>query len=72
MRSGASICAATAWEQLASLLRDALEDARLAGGGGGEERARRMDSALAAAGIGPGHPSLFPGGARGGDGERSG
>lgn len=56
--------AATGWEQLASLLRDALEDARLAaaGGGGGEERALRMDNALAAAGIGPGHPSLYPGG----------
>ena len=62
--------AATGWEQLASLLRDALEDARLAGGGG-EERARRMDSALAGAGIGPGHPSLYPAGAPGDDRERS-
>ena len=56
--------AATGWEQLASLLRDALEDARLAARGraAGEERALRMDHALAAAGIGPGHPSLYPGG----------
>jgi hypothetical protein len=56
---------ATQWPQLASLLRDAREDVRLgppAAGGpnGGEERAARMDAALEAAGIGPGHPSLYP------------
>ncbi len=28
--------------------------------GGGIERERRADEELAAAGIGPGHPSLFP------------
>jgi hypothetical protein len=41
---------ATTWSALASLLGDAIEDER-----GLEER-------LAAAGIGPEHPSLFPGG----------
>jgi len=62
--------AATGWDQLASLLRDALEDARLAAsGGGGDERAARMDRALTAAGIGPGHPSLYPGGRPPGAGE---
>jgi hypothetical protein len=54
--------AAGAWEQLASLMRDAVEDTRLAATGGGEERTARMDRTLAAAGIGPGHPSLYPGG----------
>src|SRR5256885_834330 len=65
--------AATGWDQLASLLRDALDDARLAqqrpdaepgpdpGGAvaaaGGQERALRADRALQSAGIGPGHPS---------------
>jgi hypothetical protein len=57
--------AAATWPQVASLLRDAIDDA--AGPGltvsraGGSERARRVDRELAAAGIGPGHPSLFPG-----------
>jgi hypothetical protein len=50
---------ATGWEQLGSLLRDALEDERAAGSAG-PERARRADDALAAAGIAPGHPSLYP------------
>ena len=63
---------ATQWPQLASLLRDAREDVRVDGpavgrSGGGEERAARMDAALEAAGIGPGHPSLYP--ASGGPGE---
>jgi hypothetical protein len=43
---------ATTWTALASLLRDAIEDER----GLGER--------LAAAGIGPDHPSLYPGGRR--------
>ena len=52
---------ATQWPQLASLLRDAREDVRLERrGGGGEDRAAGMDAALEAAGIGPGHPSLYP------------
>jgi len=58
--------AATGWEQVASLLRDALDDVAVAGGGSarsGPERAGRIDSDLEAAGIGPGHPSLYPSGA---------
>ena len=56
---------ASQWPQLASLLRDAVADARLADatearGGSGEHRAARADAALEAAGIGPGHPSLYP------------
>jgi hypothetical protein len=71
--------AATGWDQLASLLRDALDDARLAqqreaaepspvvhvdGGSraSGQERAVRADRALQSAGIGRGHPSLYPAG----------
>jgi hypothetical protein len=59
--------AATGWAQVESLLRDAIEDVAQAGGvrvrrAGGAERARRVDDALAAAGINPGHPSLYPGG----------
>jgi len=41
---------ATTWNALASLLGDAVEDQR------------GLDERLAAAGIGPEHPSLFPGG----------
>ena len=49
---------ATAWPALASLVRDAIDDARE--GGGGAARARGVDEALAAAGIHPGDPSLYP------------
>jgi hypothetical protein len=57
--------AATAWPQVASLLRDAIGDAEEAARltvsrAGGSARARRVDEELAAAGIGPGHPSLYP------------
>jgi hypothetical protein len=41
---------ATTWSALASLLGDAIEDQR------------GLDERLAAAGVGPEHPSLFPGG----------
>lgn len=51
---------AAGWAQLASLLRDALLDEELAGRSG-PDRARRADAVLAAAGIAPGHPSLYPG-----------
>ncbi len=52
---------ATSWHALASLVGDALEDRREAvGRDGGEQRAARIDDTLAAAGIGPGHPSLYP------------
>jgi hypothetical protein len=56
---------ASTWQQIASLLRDAIEDH--AGASGGERRTVDVDRALSAAGIGPGHPSLYPGG--GADGE---
>jgi hypothetical protein len=67
---------ATQWPQLASLVRDAREDVRLAAAGAvtpgasaGEQRAGHMDAALAAAGIGAGHPSLYPSGTDALDGE---
>lgn len=50
---------ATTWHALASLLGDALEEERAAGG---DADGRGIDERLAAAGIGPGHPSLYPGG----------
>src|SRR5207244_86036 len=55
------------WAQVASLLTDALDDARAAlrRGGTGRlrpaERLARADAELASAGIGPGHPSLYGG-----------
>jgi len=57
--------AASSWTQVASLLRDAIGDAEeaarlMVSRAGGSERARRVDDELAAAGIGPGHPSLYP------------
>jgi hypothetical protein len=57
--------AAVSWPQVASLWRDAIGDAEAASPrtmsrAGGSERARRVDQELAAAGIGPGHPSLHP------------
>jgi hypothetical protein len=44
---------------LASLVRDALDDAAIATA---PLRARQVDEALAAAGLRPGDPSLYPGG----------
>ncbi len=59
--------AATSWEALASLVTDAIEDQResaalnQAGAADTEPpRARRVDERLAAAGISPDHPSLYP------------
>jgi hypothetical protein len=59
---------AGAWPQVESLLTDALADAELARGEGPTARREgtaarlaRMDDALSAAGIGPGHPSLYAG-----------
>jgi hypothetical protein len=51
---------ANGWRQISSLVRDSIEDRAFAGGG--EARTRDVDGVLAAAGIGPGHPSLYPGG----------
>ncbi len=56
---------ATSWAALASLVSDAIEDQEAAGTPEpvrpGERRARDIDATLAAAGIGPGHESLYPG-----------
>jgi hypothetical protein len=62
---------ATTWSALASLVADAIEDAGgldpagfaggHGGGRGGSRRARAVDATLAAAGIEPGDPSLYPG-----------
>ncbi len=54
------------FDQVLSLLADATDD--LAGGEGSAERALRVERELAAAGIGPEHPSLRPASARQGDG----
>jgi hypothetical protein len=56
---------AAAWQQIGSLLRDAMHDVQFRSGrasGSGEERTDRIDQVLQAAGIGPDHPSLYPGG----------
>lgn len=59
---------ATTWQALASLVEDALEEERAyAGQSAGTRRGLRVDSTLAAGGIGPGHPSLYPRRANGGD-----
>ena len=50
--------AAATWSALSSLVGDAIEDARETGG---TARAHRVDRTLEAAGIGPDHPSLYPG-----------
>ena len=63
--------AASTWEQVVSLLSQALDDAGLESGGssrrhrrrrsrGDAPREARADRDLLAAGIHPGHPSLFP------------
>jgi hypothetical protein len=68
---------ATTWDQVLSLLRDALADDELERqwrlGDGSAERIRRADAELAAAGILPGHPSLWMGAGQspGASGERS-
>jgi hypothetical protein len=50
------------WAQISSLVRDSIEDRAFSGGG--EARTKDVDRALSAAGIGPGHPSLYPAGER--------
>jgi hypothetical protein len=55
--------AALSWSQLETMVGDARADAvavRPAAARTTEERAARSAQALARAGIGPGHPSLFP------------
>jgi hypothetical protein len=50
---------ASNWRQIASLLRDAVADGSYERNG--ERRTGDVDRILASAGIGPGHPSLYPG-----------
>lgn len=53
---------ATEWSALASLVSDAIEDQHESEPGfSGPVRARRVDETLAAGGIDPGDPSLYPG-----------
>jgi hypothetical protein len=54
---------ATSWEQITGFLSDADDDARIheaRAGLGTNARAARAERALADAGIGPEHPSLYP------------
>ncbi len=53
---------ALSWGQLETMVRDARADARRAGDVARTtvERVERSEQALASAGIGPGHPSLYP------------
>jgi hypothetical protein len=61
---------ATTWHALASLLGDALEEQRAYGAqSAGTRRGMRVDATLAAGGIRPGHPSLYPGRTSGRDSE---
>jgi hypothetical protein len=50
---------ASSWQQISALLRDAIADRRVPHGG--ERRTREVDRVLAASGIGPEDPSLYPG-----------
>ncbi len=53
--------AATSWKGLASLVSDAIQDAAAEERpASGTARAQRIDERLAAAGVGPDHPSLYP------------
>lgn len=66
--------AAGTWKQVASLLEQAVADAGLTGssrigGLSGAQRETRADDELLAAGIEPGHPSLYPTGPVDEDGE---
>lgn len=55
---------ALSWSQLETMVADARADARRAADPARTtaERAQRSEGALASAGIGPGHPSLYPSG----------
>lgn len=54
---------ALSWEQLTAMVQEAgAEETFVSGSGSGStaQRAARAEQALAGAGIGPGHPSLYP------------
>jgi hypothetical protein len=56
---------ATTWPALSSLVADAIADEQGSGSGSGSDgsaRALTVEHTLAASGIGPDHPSLYPGG----------
>jgi hypothetical protein len=58
---------ALSWSQLETMVADARADAERAADPARTtaQRAQRSENALAAAGIGPGHPSLYPDASRG-------
>jgi len=51
---------ATSWSQILGMVADADDDSALSRARGTEGRAARAEQALAGAGIGPDHPSLYP------------
>jgi hypothetical protein len=51
---------AASWSQILSLLADAQSDTNLHHARSTADRAERAEQALAASGIGPDHPSLYP------------
>jgi hypothetical protein len=56
---------ATTWPALSSLVADAIaeaQDSEVGSGSDGTARALTVEHTLAASGIGPDHPSLYPGG----------
>lgn len=53
---------ATTWAALSSLVADAVADAHSDGSGSASARALDVERTLMASGIGPDHPSLYPGG----------
>ncbi len=53
---------ATSWRALSSLVGDALEEERVAAEERSGQATRTVEETLAAAGIGPDHPSLYPAG----------
>ena len=55
---------ATTWPALSSLVADAIARAPSGSGSGGSARALTVEHTLAASGIGPDHPSLYPGASR--------
>jgi hypothetical protein len=69
---------AASWEQIVSMVEQAVSDGSVAGAEGApsrvrttSERAGRAEDTLAAAGITAGHPSLYPAGNVPGAGERA-
>ncbi len=55
---------ATSWSQISDMVSDAERDAAVYDARSTSDRAARAEATLAAYGIGPGHPSLYPSGHR--------